>query len=232
MAARRPNPGRVVFLDGNRLEMAQDRSRRRTNRPQLPLVAFDFDGTITVRDSFTAFLKWRAGPVRYAGGLIKLLPAALAYLVHRDRGRIKAQAVHEFLRGVPKATLEQEARTFAELCAARLFRPDALAAWRRWRAEGARLVIVSASPDVVVAPFAEKLGADDLIATRMAYDADGRVAGAFEGLNCRGPEKIARLKAAYGPDLKLKAAYGDTSGDREMLQMAEIKGYKVFHGKP
>lgn len=212
--------------------MAQDRSRRRTNRPQLPLVAFDFDGTLTVRDSFTAFLRWRAGPVRYGAGLIKLLPAALAYIVHRDRGRIKAQAVDEFLKGVPRETLEQDARAFAEICGPKLLRPDALSAWRRWRAEGARLIIVSASPSVVVGPFAEKLGADRLIATELAYDAQARVAGAFSTPNCRGPEKIARLRAAFGPEFRLKAAYGDTSGDREMLAMAEIKGYKVFRAKP
>jgi phosphatidylglycerophosphatase C len=220
--------------------MTQDRRRARAKRPQPPagpppgppLVAFDFDGTITTHDSFTAFLRWRAGWVRYFLGLFRLLPGLLGYLVHRDRGRIKAEAVREFLSGVAREDLEAEAATFAELHAAKLFRPDALAAWRRWRAEGARLVIVSASPDVVVAPFAEKLGANRLIATEMAYDGEGRVAGAFAGPNCRGPEKIARLKAAFGPDVVLKAAYGDTSGDREMLAMAEIKGFKVFKGRP
>jgi phosphatidylglycerophosphatase C len=212
--------------------MTQDRRRPRRKSAQPPLVAFDFDGTITTRDSFTAFLKWRAGPLRYALGLLRLSPGVLAYLVHRDRGRIKAQAVGEFLRGVPRADLEGEARTFAELQGPKLLRPDALAAWRRWRAEGARLVIVSASPDLLVAPFAEKLGADRLIATELAYDARGRVNGTFAGPNCRGPEKIARLKQAFGPDVALKAAYGDTSGDREMLEMAEIKGFRVFTGTP
>jgi phosphatidylglycerophosphatase C len=212
--------------------MAQDRRLGGGNRPKLPLVAFDFDGTITVRDSFTAFLKWRAGPARYALGLLRLAPGLLAYLVHRDRGRIKAEATAEFLKGLSREDLEAEARTFAELCGPTLLRPDALAAWRRWRAEGATLVIVSASPDAVVAPFAEKLGADRLIATEVAYDSQGRVAGTFATPNCRGPEKITRLKAAFGPDLHLKAAYGDTSGDREMLAMAEIRGYRVFHGRP
>lgn len=27
--------------------------------PERPIVAFDFDGTLTVRDSYTAFLIWR-----------------------------------------------------------------------------------------------------------------------------------------------------------------------------
>jgi len=215
--------------------MTQDRRRNGAKPPQgpkPPLVAFDFDGTITTTDSFTAFLKWRAGPFRYALGLIKLAPAAIGYLVHRDRGRIKARAAWEFLKGAPKAELEDEARAFAEIHAPKLFRPDALATWRRWRAEGARLVIVSASPDFVVAPFAEKLGADRLIATGMAYDAEHRVAGVFATPNCRGPEKIVRLKQAFGEDFHLKAAYGDTSGDREMLAHAEIKGFRVFKAKP
>jgi phosphatidylglycerophosphatase C len=212
--------------------MAQDRRRKDTNRSQPPLVAFDFDGTLTVKDSFTTFLRWRAGPVRYAIGIVKLLPAALAYLVHRDRGRIKAQAVGEFLKGLTRPELEADAEAFAAEFGPQLLRPDALATWRRWRAEGARLVIVSASPTFVVAPFAERLGADRLIATELAYDGQGRVRGAFASPNCRGPEKIARLKAAFGEGMRLKAAYGDTSGDKEMLEMAEIKGYRVFTARP
>jgi phosphatidylglycerophosphatase C len=212
--------------------MTQDRRPNRGNPPRLPLVAFDFDGTLTTRDSFTAFLRWRAGPIRYGLALLRLLPGLAAYLVHRDRGRIKAQAVAQFLRGVSREDLQADAGAFAELHAAKLFRPDALAAWRRWRAEGARLVIVTASPEAVVAPFAEKLGADRLIGTELAYDAQGRVTGGFASPNCRGPEKVARLKAAFGPNVALKAAYGDTSGDREMLEMAEIRGFKVFKGRP
>src|SRR4051812_45925603 len=75
-----------------------------------PLVAFDFDGTLTVRDSFTAFLRWRAGPLRYALGLARLAPAAVAYLIHRDRGRIKADAARVFLEGAPRERLESDAR--------------------------------------------------------------------------------------------------------------------------
>jgi len=199
---------------------------------EAPVVAFDFDGTLTVRDSFTAFLKWRAGGGRYAVGLLRLLPAAIAYLFHRDRGRIKAKAVAEFLKGVPREKLEADARAFARECSRSLLRPDAVAAWKRWRTQRVRLVIVTASPDVVVGPFARGLGADVLIGTELAYDAQGRVAATFATPNCRGREKVARLKARFGPDLRVKAAYGDTSGDREMLAIAEIPGYRVFTGKP
>jgi phosphatidylglycerophosphatase C len=197
-----------------------------------PVVAFDFDGTLTVRDSFTAFLKWRAGPARYFAGLARLAPALIAYLFHRDRGRIKAQAVGEFLKGVPRARLEADAKRFAEGHARQLLRPDAVAAWKRWQQERVRLVIVTASPTAVVGPFARGLGAHAILGTEIAYDAADRVAGAFSTPNCRGPEKVVRLKDAFGADVQVKAAYGDTGGDTEMLAMAEVAGYRVFKGKP
>jgi phosphatidylglycerophosphatase C len=210
--------------------MAQDQPPSRPNDG--PIVAFDFDGTLTVADSFTAFLKWRAGPRRYALGLLRLLPEALAYPVHRDRGRIKAAAVREFLKGVPRERLVADARAFAETCSRRLLRPDAVAAWKRWRASHARLVIVTASPDLIVGPFARGLGADVLIGTQLGFDEHDRVSGRFATPNCRGPEKIVRLRAAFGPNMRLRAAYGDTRGDREMLAAAEEAGYQVFKGRP
>ena len=201
-----------------------------TQAPYRPLVAFDFDGTLTSRDSFTAFLRWRFGARAYAAGMIALAPAAARYVLDRDRGRLKAAAARRFLGGISRAELEARAQTFATEQGRALLRPDALRAWRRWQGDGARLVIVTASPETLVAPIARGLGADLLIGTRLAFDAVGRVTGAFEGANCRGPEKVRRLREAFGDDVRLEAAYGDTDGDNEMLALAEEQGMKVFNG--
>lgn len=216
----------------NGVTPSRSETERRAPDDGRPIAAFDFDGTLTVRDSFTAFLRWRAGPVRYALGMANLGLAALRYLIDRDRGRIKAAATRAYLRGVNRSELDTAARAFAENQAARLFRPDALAAWRNWKAQGARLVIVTASPSVVVRPFAEMLEADELIGTELAYDASDRVTGAFATPNCRGPEKVVRLEARFGEGLRLAAAYGDTTGDREMLAIADSPGYRVFISRP
>ena len=197
-----------------------------------PIVAFDFDGTLTTHDSFTAFLAWKAEPLPYLAGLAGLLPHIAAYGVTRDRGRLKAAAVAAFLGGEPIAELETEAEAFAMEKAQAMFRPDAVHAWRNWREQGALMVIVTASPETVVRPFARALGADLLIGTRLHLDQQNRVTGRFEGPNCRGPEKVVRLRQAFGDDVTLAAAYGDTAGDREMLQLAKVKGYRLFKGKP
>jgi phosphatidylglycerophosphatase C len=196
------------------------------------LVAFDFDGTLTWRDSFVDFLVWRAGRFGFAARLPALVPAALAYGIHRDRGILKAAFARRFFGGVSRAQLQEDAQRFAAARFDVLIRPDALACWGNWRERGARLYIVTASPDIIVAPFAARLGADGLIATRLAFDTGGHFAGALQGPNCRGEEKAVRLRGALGPDVRLTAAYGDTAGDREMLALAEHPGLRVFSARP
>jgi phosphatidylglycerophosphatase C len=197
-----------------------------------PLAAFDFDGTLTVRDSFVAFLIWRTRKAKLALALIRLAPAFATYLVARDRGRLKAATIRILLGHMPRSALQAEARAFAIANADRLLRPDARAAWARHRAEGLRLVIVTASPEDIVEPFARGLGADGLIGTRLEVDSQGRLTGDLDGANCRGPEKVRRLHQVFGPDMPLAEAYGDTRGDREMLAAAASGHMKLFTGRP
>ena len=213
-------------------DMGNPGAGRQSPGPGQPIVAFDFDGTLTIRDSFTEFLRWRAGPGGWTLGLVKLAPALAAYARDRDRGRIKAASVREFLHGVDRRTLEVEAARFADQAWPRFMRPDALKVWDDWGRRGACRVIVTASPTTTVAPFAARLGAEALLGTELVFDADDRITGAFAGPNCRGAEKVRRLKAAYGDAMTLAAAYGDTSGDAEMLEMAQEAGFRVFREKP
>ncbi len=199
-------------------------------RKDQAIVAFDFDGTLTVRDSFTQFLRWRAGAGGWFAGLARLAPELAAYAGHRDRGRLKAASAREFLQGVPRTQLEADAEAFAGQVWPGFIRYDALACWNDWGKKGAYRVIVTASPETTVAPFARRLGAEALLGTPLVFDADDRVTGAFASPNCRGEEKVRRLHAAFGADMALAAAYGDTTGDTEMLAMADEAGFRRFKG--
>ena len=197
-----------------------------------PLVAFDFDGTLTCRDSFRDFLTWRAGGARFALEMARLAPAFAVYAQRRDRGRLKQAIIERFLAGMTQDELAAEAARYAAERSMALFRPDALACWKRWQAQDARLVTVTATPEIIVQPFALGLGAWRLIGTRLRFGADGRLASGFEGPNCRGPEKVARLRAEFGEDVQLEAAYGDSDGDTDMLALADESGYRIFGMKP
>ena len=212
--------------------MGEDDAVRQGDRHFRPLVAFDFDGTLTARDSFQDFLAWRTSSSGLALGTLKLAPAAWRYLCQGDRAALKEAMVRQFLGGLTRTELWTQTRRFAAERSRALLRPDALLCWKRWQARGARLVIVTASPAPVVAPFAHGLGADRLIATKLVFDQDDKVTGVLDGANCRGPEKVARLRAVYGDDVTLEAAYGDSRGDREMLLLAGERGMRVFKAKP
>jgi phosphatidylglycerophosphatase C len=151
-------------------------------------------------------------------------------MADRDRGRLKAASVREFLKGVPRVQLEADAEAFAGQVWPGFMRHDALACWNDWGSQGAFRVIVTASPDITVAPFARRLGAEALLGTPLVFDSGDRVTGAFAGPNCRGEEKVRRLRAAFGDDMPLAAAYGDTTGDTEMLAMADEAGFRRFKG--
>jgi phosphatidylglycerophosphatase C len=200
------------------------------HRKDQAIVAFDFDGTLTVSDSFTRFLRWRAGAGGWRLGLVKMAPDLAAYAGHRDRGRLKAASVRQFLRGAPRAQLAADAEAFAGQVWPGFLRYDALACWNDWGKRGAYRVIVTASPETTVAPFARRLGAEALLGTPLVFDADDRVTGAFVSPNCRGEEKVRRLRAVFGEDVRLAAAYGDTTGDTEMLAIADEAGFRRFKG--
>ena len=203
-----------------------------SSSPDAPIVAFDFDGTLTCRDSFIAFLAWRRGRAQFIVGGLQLVPALASYAVTRDRDALGIATAKHFLGGLERGVIEREARDFHDSQFDQLMRPTALVCWRDWRQRGARLYIVTAAPEILVAPFAQTLGADGLIGSRLAFDERDRFTGQRGGPHCRGPEKVARLRAQLGDGIRLAAAYGDTSGDREMLDFAETPGYRVFGDRP
>ena len=81
-------------------------------------------------------------------------------------------------------------------------------------------MLVSASPELYVTPIGRRLGFDTVLATRLEVGADGRLTGRLQGANCRGPEKVMRLREWRGEGLSIDYAYGDSAGDREMLDLA------------
>ena len=190
--------------------------------PSRPLAAFDLDGTLTRRDTLMPFLLRTVGAGRAYGAVAaSALPLARAVALggtHRDSA--KAAVLRRVLAGVPLAELAQAAESYADHVVAAGLRPDVRARVDWHRAEGHELVLVSASPELYVTPIGRRLGFDDVLATRLEVDADGRLTGRLLGANCRGPEKVARLREWRRDGLVLAYAYGDSSGDREMLALA------------
>ena len=93
--------------------------------------------------------------------------------------------------------------------------------------QGHKVVVVSASIESWLKPWCEKHNLD-IIATKIEIK-DGTVTGKFLTKNCHAKEKYDRVKEAYNiGDYAYIYAYGDTCGDRELLELADESFYKPF----
>jgi phosphatidylglycerophosphatase C len=192
----------------------------------MDLALFDFDGTITTTDTWTPFMRLAVRPVRILAGQVFLGPIVLGYrlgMVSASTGRLVAARV-----GFQGADAEAVHRLGAEYAAGVLpakVRPSALEriAWHRSR--GDHVVIVSASLDLYLAPWAASQGLDCICAT--LEERGGRLTGRYVGGDCSGREKVRRIRGRY--DLgryDTVYAYGDSGEDREMLELAHRKYYR------
>jgi phosphatidylglycerophosphatase C len=192
------------------------------------VAAFDFDGTITEGDSTTAFLRAELRG-RLPLAVLRAAPVLAGYplgLVARQR--LKEALLTPLLGGSDEPEMRARAAAWAARSLPGMVRPAALARLRWHQSEGHRVVLVSASLDFLLEPWARDEGVDDVLATRLEVR-DGRLTGRLAGRNCYGPEKVARLAALVGDLGAVELyAYGDSRGDRELLAAARHPVYRPF----
>jgi phosphatidylglycerophosphatase C len=145
----------------------------------------------------------------------------------RARDEAKAGVLRRLLAGRPLAPLLELAEVFADQAIATLVRTDAAPRIQSHREQGHELVILTASPELYVVPLARRLGIDHVLGTRLEVDGDGVLTGRLVGANCRGAEKVARLRGWLADEPFNLWAYGDSVGDRELLVLAAGNGTKV-----
>ena len=189
-----------------------------------PVAAFDFDGTLSRRDTFLPFLQRVCGAQRLYRALARSGPALSRMAVGRaDRDAVKDALLVRLLAGHPAEQLAEQGVAYAEfLRSSDRLRPDTVARARDHLDRGHQVVVVSASPSLYLEPLARDLGFEAALATRLEVDEAGCITGRMLGGNCRGPEKVARLEAWLAGRAPRLYAYGNSSGDRELLARADV----------
>lgn len=194
----------------------------------MDLALFDFDHTITTRDTFTDFVHCALPARRLAFGKALLAPAIAGYRLGAVSAHtIRAQVVRVAFSGVRHARLLDIAQSYARTALPRVVRPEMQAAIERHCAAGDTVVVVSASLDLYLAEWCRMQGVQLLCSSLEARD--GVLTGRFAGPQCDGDEKARRVRATF--DLGAYArihAYGDSDGDRAMLALAHRR---VFRGR-
>jgi phosphatidylglycerophosphatase C len=191
------------------------------------LALFDVDGTLTTADTMFAFVRHVVGPVQFVLGLVWMAPMlALARVGLLDRGRSKGRMLRWFFRNHSRSALEAAAETFTDTVLPGLLRNEGIARLQTHRENGDTVYLVSASLDLWLRPFARRQQVP-LLCTQAAWE-DGRFTG-LASPNCRGEEKVRRVRAVVNPlDFETIDAYGDSSGDDQMLAIATRSHFKPF----
>jgi phosphatidylglycerophosphatase C len=143
-----------------------------------------------------------------------------------DRDVAKANLVARVLQGMQYEQVAARGQIYAVRVVERGLRPEAVARVRWHQDEGHEVVIVSASLETYLHPVGELLGVRSVLCTTLEVDAHGTITGQSQGGNCRGPEKVARLRGHLAGAPATIWAYGDSSGDDDLLAMAD-RAYRV-----
>ena len=203
------------------------------------IFVFDFDGTITTRDTFALFLRYYTGTPRWLLNIMRLLPTFARYKLGRiDRHAVKKAVVRRFFAGAIASDVEARAEQFAKDIIPGLVRPaaqdrlDALLAHPDCGSES--LYICSASIGPYLRAWANSCGIqkNHVMATELATKNE-RITGELQGYNVWGDNKVRRIFDQFAPhSVKILEAYGDTRGDREMLYAAKASFFRPFRVTP
>jgi len=185
---------------------------------------FDVDGTVVRSNIVWPYVHLR---MQELSPLLKLLWVpwfackAAVYLVVDSFERSAFNRIfYRNYRGREESSADEMARTCFESYFAPRLLSGAATRIRELREQGYRVVFVTGSLDFLIAPLAEHLGVQDVIAARLE-SRDGQFTGALQGPPVSDAEKAVKVrKFAEENDISLadSQAYGDSTADLPMLE--------------
>jgi phosphatidylglycerophosphatase C len=189
---------------------------------------FDFDGTITTKDTLLEVIKFQKGEIAFYTGFLLNSPWLIAYklnLIPNDQA--KQKILTYFFAGTAERVFQEKCDLFADRKLPELIRPAALTEIEQLRTHGFEMVVISASAGNWIRNWTNRLSLK-LIATKLEVK-NGLITGGIEGKNCHGEQKVACIREQWNlSEYKEIFVYGDSSGDKPMLALATKSFYKPF----
>ncbi len=187
---------------------------------------FDFDGTLTERDSFRALLLqgFRRQPWRLVAAATGFPIFAAGVCVGFDKRYAKSWLLWCLTVGLGQRRAFQALEAWGSGLGRnpQIWKQDVIDRYLAHRNAGHDLVICTASAAEWVAPMMQAAGLkfDHMVATKLSYRWGGVV---VDGPNCYGTEKPRRLERwMRGRDsVRFQAAYSDHPSDVPLLNLAE-----------
>lgn len=191
------------------------------------ITVFDFDGTLTLKDSMMSIIIYQRGKMGLIWALLRQIHlVALMFLRLYSNQKTKERLLAYCFGGMKEDDFAAFCQRFAD-AHSHIMNPEMQETLRKAQQECDHVFVISASPVQWVSRFVPGV---TVLASQMEV-VDGRITGRLLSKNCYGQEKVNRLLDAI-PDIKEHrndyyiTAYGDSRGDMEMLAFAD-KGVKL-----
>ncbi len=192
------------------------------------VAAFDVDNTLTVRDCVMPYMRKVSGVQVLMRTVVSQPFTIFSLLKNKDRNSLKALFVSSVFTGRTESEVNELGVLFASHVANGWMRDDVVKRLRWHQAQGHVVILVSASLSPYLEPLGDLLEVDAVLCTELESDGK-KYTGNIKGVNCRGPEKVRRIQSwcdsARIPMSSVRYAYGDSSGDTEMLAFVENPNY-------
>lgn len=196
------------------------------------LAIFDFDGTLTTRDTTFGFIFFYAGKAKTITALLSLLPQlVLAKLGYLNMQAVKEKLFRKIFGGHAVRIVKMSGDEFGDNEIPLILHSLVYTEMKRLQEEGFEILLLSASCSVWLSHWCKKENIE-LLCSEME-EVDGVYTGSLQGKNCYGKEKVVRLNAAYDlKKIKEILAYGNHPSDLHYMKLADkafmVKGKKAL----
>lgn len=199
------------------------------------LAIFDVDYTITKKETLMEFFKYVIKEdkrnIRY---IPRALISGLLYVIGiYDEKRVK-QSFLKFIDGVNENELKQLVGRFYKNRLSTILYKDSLKMMKKLKREGYDVYLISASPEFYLNEFYGIKEVDKIIGSKFSIK-DGKFKRIMEGENCKGEEKVRRLKEVLSEanievDYKNSYMFSDSLSDKPLLDLVG-KPYLINYNK-
>jgi HAD superfamily hydrolase (TIGR01490 family) len=203
------------------------------------LAIFDIDFTLTKRETLVEFYFYM---LKKNPKFIKYLPKSIfSTILYVLKIKDAAQAKKTFIRfidGIEESEMRKIVKEFYEKRLSKILYKDAIDTVRKMKAQGYKIYLISASAEFYLNEFYNIKEVDKVIGTRFIKQ-DGLHRNEILGENCKGDEKVRRLKEVLAKekievDFENSYMYSDSLSDLPLFNLVGhpyLINFKKTHDK-
>ncbi|MBC8061482.1 MAG: HAD-IB family hydrolase [Clostridiaceae bacterium] len=188
------------------------------------LAIFDIDFTLTKKETLVEFYKF---VIRKKPSLLRHMPrslyAGILYIFKVYDLRKAKEKFISFIDTVEEKELESIIKEFYEKVLSKILYEDSMEMIRKLKKDGCKIILISASSEFYLKEFYNIKEVDKIIGTRYEFASNG-TKGRIIGLNCKGDEKVIRLKEYIKQeklqiDFKESFMFSDSLSDAPLFKL-------------